>query len=192
MVHAHTSPAIGNALRAGVRSIEHGSILDEPTAAEMARRGAYLVPTIAILDPPALSGRARPSMTASEQAKADRIATASRESMRLASSIGVAIASGSDFIGHDQRGRAWEIVAKARDLGPMGALVAATRTNAELLRIADRVGTIEVGKDADLVLVKGDPLSRIETIAEAGSMAAVIRGGIVVDASVFDAPRGPS
>jgi imidazolonepropionase-like amidohydrolase len=181
LVHAHTSPAIANALEAGVRSIEHGSILDEPTAQSMLRRGAFLVPTIVILDPPAESSRRPPAMTPVERIKADQVAAASRDSLRLAHAIGIPIGSGSDLIGHDQSGRAWEIVAKARDLGPMAALVSATRTNAELVRLADRIGTVEAGKEADLVLIAGPVLDRIELVATPDAIRSVMRGGVLLD-----------
>jgi imidazolonepropionase-like amidohydrolase len=183
LVHAHTSPAIANALEAGVRSIEHGSILDERTARSIVNHDAFMVPTTLVLDPPKAWLDRWPKMTPAEQAKFDQIAGASRTSLRLASDVGVRLGSGSDLIGSDQRGRAAEIIEKARELGPMAALVSATRTNAELFGLSDRIGTVEAGKDADLVLIRGSVLDRIDAVAEPEAIALVVqRGEIVRDA----------
>jgi imidazolonepropionase-like amidohydrolase len=173
LVHAHTSAAMRNALSAGVRSIEHGSILDEETAQRILAAGAFVVPTLLILTRPRPLGPA-------EAAKAARVSGASRTSVRLAHSGGIPLGSGSDLIGPDQEARAEEIVEKAHEIGPMSALVSATRVNAELVGLADRIGTVEPGKDADLVLVRGNPLDRIETLAEPDGVLFVLQRGEMV------------
>jgi imidazolonepropionase-like amidohydrolase len=175
LVHAHTSPAMANALDAGVRSIEHGSLLDEGTARSIAGHKAFLVPTLLVT----LRAQSLP-LRDFERVKLDRIVEGSRESLRLAASVGVSLGSGSDITGTEQAGRAAELVEKARELGAMAAIVSATRTNAELFGLQDRIGTIEAGKDADLVLVRGNVLDQIEAITEPDAIALVIKNGEVV------------
>ena len=173
LVHAHTSPAMRNALAAGARSIEHASILDEETARQILAAGAFVVPTLLIVT-------RLPPLGPAETAKATLVAGASRASVGLAHAHGIPLGSGSDLVGVDQAGRAGEIVEKAREIGPMAAIVSATRVNAELFGRADRIGTVEPGKDADLILVRGDPLERIETIAEPDGVPFVLQRGEVV------------
>lgn len=180
LVHAHTSAAMRNAVAAGARSIEHGSILDEETAAQVARAGVFIVPTLVVLGPPPQMRDRVPVLTPAEQRKFDLVSSASRRSVGLAREHGIQIGSGSDLIGPDQRGRAWEIVEKARALGAMAAIESATRVNAELFGLSDRIGTIEAGKDADLILVRGDVLTRIETLAEPDGVPFVMRRGEIV------------
>jgi imidazolonepropionase-like amidohydrolase len=176
LAHCHTAGAVNRALDAGVRSIEHGSILDEATAARMAGAGAFLVPTLVIIEILRRAG-ATPDFA---RAKLERVHGAMRESVQLAHAAGVALASGSDLLGPRQRRRASEIVEKARQLGPMGAIVSATRTNAALFCMEDRIGTVEPGKDADLVLVAGDPLADIGLLVDAANIRLVLKRGDVV------------
>ncbi len=173
LVHAHTSAAMRNALSAGVRSIEHASMLDEETAQRILAAGAFVVPTLLIVS-------RLPPLGPAEAAKAARVSGASRESVRLAHASRIPLGSGSDLVGVDQARRAGEIVEKAKEIGPMAALVSATRVNAELFGLADRIGTVEPGKDADLILVRGDPLDRIETLAEPDGVPFVLQRGEVV------------
>ena len=81
--------------------------------------------------------------------------------MELAHRAGVKIGSGSDIVGPGQHRKGEELILKAEILGPMGAIVSATKTNAELMNLADRLGTIAVGKLADLIVVDGNPLKNI-------------------------------
>jgi imidazolonepropionase-like amidohydrolase len=180
LTHAHTSPAIANAIEAGVRSIEHASILDEPTARAVKKAGAFIVPTLLVLNPPPVWRDRIAPMSPAMAAKAEVVRGASRSSVGLAHSFRIQLGSGSDLTGTDQRGRAWELVEKARELGPMGAIVSATRTNAELFGLADRIGTIEAGKDADLVLFRGNVLDRIEAVTEPEAVVLVMKQGSVV------------
>ena len=149
MAHCHTSAAMNNALDAGVRSIEHGSILDEQTARKMADQDAYLVPTLVIIE--LLTRMAElPDVS---RVKAEMVHGKTAASVVMAQAAGVHIGSGSDLLGPRQRHRGGELVEKAKHLGAMGAIVSATKTNAALFRLEDRIGTIAEGKDADLILV---------------------------------------
>ncbi len=179
LAHCHTPGAIANALDAGVRSIEHGSILNETLAKRMARQEAYLVPTLVILE---LLSRVE-AMPEFSRRKMEMVRGEMRGSVETARAAGVRIGSGSDLLGPRQRRRAAELVEKAKQFGPMEAIVSATRTNAQLFNMEDRIGTVETGKDADLVLVAGDPLADIGVLVDAGNVRLVVqRGRVVKDA----------
>jgi imidazolonepropionase-like amidohydrolase len=176
MAHCWTPGAMNNALEAGVRSLEHGSLIDESTAKRMAAQNAFLVPTVVILEVLARSD-AVPEFS---RAKLDLVRGAAAESVHIAERAGVSIGSGSDLLGPRQSRRASEIAEKAKHLGAMAAIVSATRTNAELFRLQDRIGTVEEGKDADLILVDGDPLTDIGCLVDAHNIACVMTRGNVV------------
>ena len=78
------------------------------------------------------------------------------------------------------REKARELILQARVMGPMGAIVAATKTNAELFGLSDRIGAVEEGKQADLILVDGDSLSDIEVLTDASRIRLVLKAGAVV------------
>ncbi|HKZ91900.1 MAG TPA: amidohydrolase family protein, partial [Candidatus Limnocylindrales bacterium] len=119
-------------------------------------------------------------LTPDKVARLDGILAAAYRSVQVAREAGVPVASGSDVIGPWQGRRGEEIVYKARVLGAHEAIISATRTNARLFRLEDRIGTVEEGKDADLILVEGDPLDDVEIIADPGRVAVVLRSGLVV------------
>jgi imidazolonepropionase-like amidohydrolase len=156
MAHVYSTRAMVNCLEAGVRSIEHGNLLDEETARRMAGAGAFLVPTLTVYDVIANEGREGLADYARE--KLDHVALAGRRSVAIARDAGVSIASGSDIYGPYQHLKGRELRLKAELLSPMEAIVSATLTSARLLNIDDRTGTLAGGKDADLIVLDGDPL----------------------------------
>lgn len=177
-VHAHNNEGIRNAVEAGVGCVEHGTRIDEATAALMAARGVDFVPTLAVIEkitegveqmglPPVIAERARGT--------ADGMA----EAIRVGRAAGLRIGSGSDLIGPDQRDRGLELVLKAEVLGPMEALVSATRTNAEVLGLASELGTVEPGKWADLIAIDGNPLDKPELFNDRERVPVVLKGGEV-------------
>ena len=176
MAHCHTSAAMNNALDAGVRSIEHGSILDEQTARKMADHDAFLVPTLVIIE---LLSR-MPELPEASRIKTEMVHGKTTASVMIAQAAGVHIGSGSDLLGPRQRRRAGELVEKAKHVGAMGAIVSATETNAELFRLQDRIGTLAEGKDADMILVTGDPLDDIAVLVDARNIPLVVKAGVVV------------
>ena len=179
LAHCHTSPAIDVALAAGVRSIEHASLLTEATAARMAERGAYMVPTMQTLEMLAAHPE-RWKLSPAKIARLREVADACRDSVRIADAAGVRIASGSDVVGPWQGRRGEEIVFKSAVLGPHKAVISATRTNAELFRLEREIGTVEEGKVADLILVDGAPLDQVELLADPACLPVVIQAGSVV------------
>src|SRR5437867_8207302 len=179
LAHAYHPKSIANCLEAGVRSIEHGNLLDEETAKRMAAAGAFLVPTLVTYE--VLDERANElGIPAHVAEKIRYVGRTGEQSVRIAMQAGVRIGSGSDLLGAPMAEKARELVLQARVLGPMGAIVAATRTNAELFGLSDRIGAVEEGKQADLILVDGDSLSDIEVLTDASRIRLVLKAGAVV------------
>lgn len=179
MSHCHTPAAIASSLSAGVRSIEHGSILDEPTAAQMAERGAYMVPTMGVMEVLVRESGAQ-GVSADNMAKLGLVMDHVPASVGLAAESGVRVGSGSDLLGKRQTSRAEELSIKSKLLGPMEAIVSATGTNARLFRMEDRIGAVQKGMAADLVAVNGDPLTDLDLFSDPANIRMVLKGGRVV------------
>ncbi|MGW4420821.1 amidohydrolase family protein [Streptosporangium sp. NPDC004631] len=177
--HAHNAESIRRGLKAGFDCFEHGSFLDEGTAAEMARAKVSLVPTLTVVH--LMHDRWREWGVPEEVLpRLAGIQDAMVTSLRLAHAAGVRIGSGTDLLGPGQVARGLEISLKARALGAMEAIVSATRRNAEIIGMADRIGTVEVGKVADLVAVDFDPLASPECFADDSRVVVVVKDGLVV------------
>ena len=179
LAHAYHARSIANCVEAGVQSIEHGNLLDEETARAMAKAGAFLVPTMVTYDVLEKFGD-QLGLTKFQHEKIRLVAGGVQESLRMAQEAGVRIGAGSDLLGPAMSQKAREFVLKAEVIGPMAAIVSATKTNAELFGLADVIGTVEEGKQADLVVVDGDPLSDIAVLADAERIRAVVKAGEVV------------
>ncbi|WP_129668058.1 metal-dependent hydrolase family protein [Phytoactinopolyspora endophytica] len=175
MAHAQGATGIKNAVRAGIRSIEHGIYLDDEAIDMMLDAGTYLVPTLsapqAVIDA-AAAGAALPDVVVD---KAREVVWAHRESFAKAVTAGVRIAMGTDS-GVGRHGDNLSELALMGDAGmkPDEVLVASTRTSAELLGVAQELGTIEPGKRADLVLVGGSPY---EFVSLKSNISAVYKDG---------------
>lgn len=158
MAHAQGAGGVKAAIRAGVRSIEHGVFLDDEAIELMCGAGTFLVPTLiaptGILDA-AAAGAAIPE---SSVRKARELVATHRDSFRRAAAAGVKIAMGTDcpIAPHGQNLRELQMMVDG-GLTPAQALRAATSSAAELTGLSSELGTIEPGKRADLVIVDGDP-----------------------------------
>jgi len=170
--HAHGAEGIRAAVRAGVASIEHGSILDTETIELMKTHGTYLVPTtylVDVIDLDALPPQLR--------SKAERILPLARESLAQAIAAGVKIGFGTDAGVYPHGDNAGEFaVLVERGMEPLAALQSATVEAAAVLGVTDR-GTIQVGRLADLVAVPGNPL---EDIRVTERVSFVMLGGTIV------------
>jgi imidazolonepropionase-like amidohydrolase len=176
--HAHNVRAILNGLDAGLECFEHGTFLDEATAARMAAAGAALVPTMTVLHQ--MREKWREWFVPEEvMPRLDGVADAMAESIKLASAAGVLIGSGTDILGSGQDGRGQEIALKAAILGPMAAIVSATSDSAKILRRAD-LGVVREGATGDLIAVDFDPLAEPALWTNPDRVVLVIKGGQVV------------
>jgi imidazolonepropionase-like amidohydrolase len=169
MAHAQGADGIRNAIRAGIRSIEHGIYLDDEGIELMLERGTWLVPTLLAPNGVIEAADAGIQLPAGVLDKAKAVVEVHRSAVRRAIEAGVRLAMGTDS-GVTAHGRNLEELALMADLGmpPAAVLEATTRSAAELLGVADERGTIEPGKVADLVVVDGDPY-------ELGTLPARIR-----------------
>jgi imidazolonepropionase-like amidohydrolase len=177
--HAHNTRSIRNGLAAGVSCFEHGSFLDEETATLMAQAGAALVPTFAVTQVMLTDWR-KWGLPEAVLPRLAGVGERMADAVKLAHAKGIPIGSGADLLGPEQNRHGLELVLKARLLGPMEAIVSATATNARIMRVADRLGTVVPGKIADLIAVTGDPLAKPEVFDDPGRVVLVIQGGRVV------------
>lgn len=168
-----------NAILAGVRSIEHATLLDEEAGALMKRYGVYMVPTLSAL---ATTAACRPSCGIPESAltKAKAMAKRHTASFKYARQSGISIAMGTDagtpFNYHGDNAQELERMV-ALGMTPMEAIAASTMTAARLIGIQDVVGTLTRGKEADLVILKGNPLKRIDVLRDRGKILGVMKAG---------------
>jgi imidazolonepropionase-like amidohydrolase len=169
--HAHGTEGIIAAVRAGVASIEHGSMLDEEAIQLMKEKGTYLVPTTYLADSIDLD-----ALPPQIRAKAEYVMPIAKESVRRAIRWGVKIAFGTDAAVFPHGDNAKEFAALVeRGMSPLEAVRSATLHAADLLGLEDR-GVTEPGRLADLVAVRGNPLRRIEAMEE---VAFVMKAGEV-------------
>lgn len=162
--HAHSAEGIRQAVRAGARSIEHGTFLDREGIDLMAERGTWLVPTLYVMEPGLINNE--PTEKDLELAARLRTFRAERyELLRAAFEAGVKIGVGTDYVGFPvvDMAREFALLVEA-GLTPMQAIQAGTSVNAELLGWEDRVGTIEPGRLADLIAVDGNPLDDLSLL----------------------------
>ncbi|MCS6304413.1 MAG: amidohydrolase family protein [Nitrospira sp.] len=184
--HAHGAAGMKNAIHAGVRSIEHATLLDDESGALMKRYGVYMVPTLSAL---ATTAACRPGcgVPDSALAKAKSMTKRHQASFKTAHQSGIAIAMGTDagtpFNYHGENAQELERMV-AFGMTPMQAIVASTATAAQLIGIQDSVGTLTKGMEADLVILKGNPLRRIEVLQDRDKIVGVMKAGKFV-AGVF-------
>ncbi|MBV8223159.1 MAG: amidohydrolase family protein [Candidatus Eremiobacteraeota bacterium] len=177
--HAHNNQAIRNGLEAGLECFEHGTMLDEATAAAMARANAALDPTLAVTQLLAQNWKEwkLPESVVPRIAGCERMM---EEAMRIARAAGVLIGSGSDLLGTEQNRRGLELTLQARVLGAMEAIVCATSSNARIMHQEKLFGSIEAGKLADIIAINGDPLAQPELFDDPSRVVLVIQGGKTV------------
>lgn len=175
--HTYTAAAIRHAVEAGVRTIEHGNLIDAEAAALMAERGAFLVPTLVAYD--ALQRRGREyGLTDYSLAKNQVVLGSGLASLDLARAAGVPIGFGSDLLGQLQNDQCREFLIRREAMSPQEIIRSATLVNARILNREGRLGELVPGAFADLLVVDGNPYEDIGVFADEGPrLAAIVKAG---------------
>ncbi len=179
MSHAQGAPGIKSAVRAGIRSIEHGIYLDDEAIDLMLEHGTWLVPTLVAARGVIEAADAGANLLEAQIRKARAVVEVHQEAFRRAVKAGVKIAMGTDS-GVTAHGANLQELAlmEAGGMAPVDVLLATTRSAAELMGIADQAGSLDAGKRADIVVVDGDPFAfadlpqRIRAVYKAGALVA--------------------
>jgi imidazolonepropionase-like amidohydrolase len=177
-VHAHGADGINLALRLGVDSIEHGTLLDEEGIRLFRQSGAYYVPTLSTVNGYLERLAANPeAYTGEVLTKIQWRIGITGKSLQQAVPAGVKIAFGTDagVSLHGRNADEFELMVQ-HGMTPAQAIVAATRNAADLLGLADRIGSLEPGKQADLIAVRGNPLGDVTVLKQ---VELVMKGGEV-------------
>jgi imidazolonepropionase-like amidohydrolase len=180
MAHAYTARAIKRAVECGVRTIEHGNLIDDDAAAAMRLRNAFAVPTLVTYEALASDG-ARLGMPPESVAKIALVREAGLKSLEIFRRNGIPMAYGSDLLGpmHDRQSE--EFVLRAQVLSPHEVIKSATATAAEVLRMEGKLGVVAPGAQADLISVAGDPLKDLSLLGDQGRhIPLIMKGGIAV------------
>ncbi len=180
MAHAYTPEAIGRCIAYGVRSIEHGNLIDVETATAAAEAGAFVVPTLVTYDALDRYGAELGLPEVSIQ-KLQEVRTAGLASLEILKAAGVKIGFGTDLLGAMQEHQSREFLIRSEVLSPAEILVSATSGNAELLQAEGRLGVVSAGALADLLLVDGNPLEDLSCLQDQGArLPLIMRGGRIV------------
>jgi imidazolonepropionase-like amidohydrolase len=180
--HAMGTEGILNALRAGIDSIEHGVYLNDETVSWMVEHGVFLIPTISALYHIETKGL-EAGIPAYAVEKTQRVKPHHLNSIRLAREAGVKIAMGTDagtpFNMHGENTMELKLLVD-QGFSHEEAIQAGTRIAAEVLGMEDELGTIEEGKQADLIVVDGNPLEDITLLLQAEAIPLIMQGGNLV------------
>jgi imidazolonepropionase-like amidohydrolase len=178
--HAYTARSVEHALTAGVRSIEHGNLIDEHSVELLRSHDAFLVPTLVTYWALQEEGREF-GLPQDSWRKVAEVLDAGLHALELAHRGGARIAHGSDLLGGMQRHQSQEFRIRGDVLPALDVLRSATTVAAELLGLTGEIGELTPGAHADLVLVDGDPLTDVGVLAEPHQhLPVVVQGGRVV------------
>ena len=171
--HAYTPEAITRAVSQGVRTVEHGNLIDEASAKLMKEKGAYLVANLVAYY--AMRERAREfGMTSEMLAKNDLVIDGGLKSLEICKRAGVPVGYGSDLLGQLQVDQSREFALRREVLSPIEIIRQATLVGAEILRMPDKLGMVKPGAFADILVVDGDPIRKLELLAGQGEHLSVI------------------
>ena len=187
--HAHAASGMKNAIHAGVHSIEHATLMDEEAADLFEKHAVYMVPTLSAL---AKTGACRRGCGIPDDAldKAKSMTKRHQASFRQAHRRGLLIAMGTDagtpFNHHGANAQELERMV-ALGMSPMEAMLASTSAAARLIGIDDQVGTIGRGKEADLLVLDGNPLRSIDVLCDRSRIVGVMKAGRFVAGPLSEA-----
>ena len=180
-IHAHAPIAINAALRCGVKSIEHASLIDDEGIDLMLKNDAWMIPTLATSY---LSWQHIDEREPWVKEKMSAIDEMKKENLKKAHKAGVKIGCGCDFGGgtitvHGNNGLELPLLVQEAGMTPMEAIVAATKFGAALMMRPEELGTLEEGKLADVIIAKGNPLEDIWLVSKADNIKIVIQDGVI-------------
>lgn len=175
--HAYTPVAIQRAVGQGVRTIEHGNLIDAASARLMARKGAYMVANLIAYF--AMRERAADfGMTRDMLEKNEAVIDGGLRSLDICRTAGVKVGFGSDLLGQLHVEQSREFILRREVHTPIEIIRQATLVGAEIVRMDGQLGVIEPGAYADLLVVDGDPLARMEVLLDQGAhLSAIVKGG---------------
>ncbi len=177
LAHAYTPEAITRAMKAGVRTIEHGNLVDAEAARLMASKGAYMVPNLVAYV--VMKERAASyGMTRDMLDKNEHVLKAGYAELEICRQAGVKMGYGSDLLGALENEQSREFLIRREVMAPIEVLRSATLVGAEIVRQQGRLGVVEPGAFADLLLVDGDPLRDFGLLQDGGAhLPAIMKGG---------------
>jgi imidazolonepropionase-like amidohydrolase len=177
LTHAYTPEAIQRAVKCGVRTIEHGNLVDAPTAKLMAQKGVYMVPNLIAYD--AMKRRAAELGMPKEMLdKNDEVLKYGYKELELCRKAGVRMAYGSDLLGALENEQTVEFQIRGRVMPAIEVIRSATLIGAEVVRQEGKLGVVEPGAFADLLVVDGDPLKNLGLFKDGGPhLSAIMKGG---------------
>lgn len=178
LAHAYSPEAITRAVTAGVRTIEHGNLIDDKAARLMADKGALMVANLVAYY--AMKERGGQfGMSADQLAKNDLVIDGGLRSLEIAKRAGVPVAYGSDLLGQLQVDQSREFLFRSEVLSPIEIIRQATLVGADVVRQTGKLGVIEPGAFADLIVVDGDPLKNLGLFQDQGAhLSAIMKGGV--------------
>ena len=175
--HAYTPEAITRAANAGVRTIEHGNLIDEASARLMAEKGMFLVANLVTY----FEMKKRASeygMSSDMLAKNDLVIEGALKSLEICKRHGIPVAYGTDLLGQLQEAQSEEFTLRARVLSPAEIIRSATTIGAKIVRMEGKLGCLKPGAFADLLVVDGNPLENLKLLQEQGKhLSAIMKGG---------------
>jgi imidazolonepropionase-like amidohydrolase len=180
MAHAYTAASIGRVVRLGVRTIEHGNLVDDEVATLMAANGTYMVPTLVTYEALASEG-ARFGLPPQSVDKIATVRDAGLRALETCRRAGVRMGFGSDLLGPSQRLQSDEFRIRAEVLSPLEILRSATVIGAEVLKMEGKLGRLVPGAHADVLVVDGNPLADLACLWAGGGqgerIVLVMKGG---------------
>ena len=177
LAHAYTPEAITRAMNNGVRTIEHGNLIDEKSAKLIKSKGGYMIANLVTYF--SMKERAAQfGMTAEMLAKNDIVLEGALRSLEICKKAGVKVGYGTDLLGALQVDQSLEFIHRAKVLKPIEIIRQATTVGAEIVRMEGKLGTIAPGAYADLIVVDGNPVKNLKLFLDQGAhLSAIMKGG---------------
>jgi len=177
--HAYSAEAITRAARLGVRTIEHGNLIDDASAAAMAAKGMYLVANLVTYY--AMKERAAQwGMIGESLAKNEIVLQGGLKSLEICKRHGIPVAYGSDLLGELHWDQSKEFTIRQEVVSPIEIIRSATTIGAEVLRMPGKVGTLQPGAFSDAIVVDGNPLKDLALLGDQGKhLSVIMKAGIL-------------